>query len=412
MDYQKIYKVITFAYACEPHLGSEPEVGWQWVSQIARQNYNIWCITRESNRAAIEKEMSHHAMENLHFIYFDYPAWLRFWKKGRQGIHIYYVLWQIGAYFKVKKLHKKINFDIAHHITFVNSWLPGFIAWLNIPFIWGPIGSNQVPFSIPLLMEFGVRGAVNEILRRIIYKASAFNPLMEHTIAHAKKIITINNKILENKKNVYADKIIVKPAIAIHDSIFNTLCKDALRKEPVVLFGGHALYLKGVTLAVKAFINFAKTNDRAKLIIAGSGTELNRVKKIIDKSGINGRVMFAGDLPRNIYLGYLSTCDVFLYPSFEGGGLVVLEAMALGKPVVCLDWGGPGEFITEECGIKVKVGHPEQMIHNLSSAIDLLANNDHLRNSMGVVGRKRVKEHYNWESVGKLIDDLYRESLL
>jgi len=45
---------------------------------------------------------------------------------------------------------------------------------------------------------------------------------------------------------------------------------------------------------------------------------------------------------------------IFLFPSFEGAGMVVIEAMAAGLPVVCLDYSGPGEIVTDECGIKIK----------------------------------------------------------
>lgn len=310
------YKVVALAYACEPHLGSEPEVGWQWVQQIAKY-YEVWVITRKSNKVAIEKELEKTPSPSLHLVYFDYPEWLKFWKKGRRGIHLYYILWQIGTYFKIKDLHKQINFSISHHITFVNSWLPSVLAWLDIPFIWGPIGRQHIPLSIPLLKEFGFRGAVNEVLRNIIYKIAEMNPFVKHTFKKAYRIITINRLILYQNRG-YENKIIINPAIAVAGDILDVLQKTQTNKNNiVVMFGGAAIYLKGITLAVKAFTEFSKTNVNAKLVIAGSGPLLEKVENLLNKSGMSDKAIFLGQLSRDTFLRYLSECDIFLYPSFE-----------------------------------------------------------------------------------------------
>ncbi len=152
MDIKKRLKVLVSAYACEPGKGSEPEVGWNWVKQIAIRN-DIWVLTRKNNQESIECELKHNSIPNAKFIYIDLPRWMRFWKKGQHGIHLYYYLWQIYAFFKAKKLYRIIPFDLAHQVTFVCDWMPSFLALLPIPFIWGPIGSQRVPK--PLQSEIG-----------------------------------------------------------------------------------------------------------------------------------------------------------------------------------------------------------------------------------------------------------------
>src|SRR6266511_405878 len=94
-------KVLISVYACEPDKGSEPGVGWNWVKQIARF-HEVWAITRANNRDPIERELAKQPMPNVRWVYFDLPKWSRFWKKGPRGVHLYYYLWQIGAYFKGK----------------------------------------------------------------------------------------------------------------------------------------------------------------------------------------------------------------------------------------------------------------------------------------------------------------------
>ena len=138
-------RVLLSAYACEPGKGSEPGVGWNWVTQLARHE-DVWVLTRSNNRGAIEQALRSEPMDRARFVYLDLPRWLRFWKKGSRGIRLYYYLWQFGAYLRARKLHRNIGFDVAHHVTFVKYWMPSLLSLLPIPLVWGPVGGgNQCP---------------------------------------------------------------------------------------------------------------------------------------------------------------------------------------------------------------------------------------------------------------------------
>lgn len=126
-------KILFSAYACEPGEGSEPGIGWNWVKQIASFADEVWVITRANNRAGIEETLAKEPLPNVRWAYFDLPSWARFWK-GQRGVHLYYYLWQIGAYRIGKRLHKEVGFDLVHHVAFVTYWLPGFLALLPVPF--------------------------------------------------------------------------------------------------------------------------------------------------------------------------------------------------------------------------------------------------------------------------------------
>ncbi len=80
----------------------------------------------------------------------------------------------------------------------------------------------------------------------------------------------------------------------------------------------------------------------------------------------------------------MRACDVFLFPSLrDGGGLVVVEAMAAGKPVICVDLGGPRMHVTEDCGVKVAPLSPEQVVGDLAAALERLCRDKELRLQMG-----------------------------
>lgn len=143
MPHNPKIKVLVSAYACEPNKGSEPGVGWNWAKQIAKFA-EVWVITRANNKEVIEEELRKNPEPNMHFVYIDLPRWMRFWKKKQRGVRTYYYLWQFALLKKAKKLHKLLHFDLAHHVTFVNDWLPSSLALLNVPFVWGPIGSHAL----------------------------------------------------------------------------------------------------------------------------------------------------------------------------------------------------------------------------------------------------------------------------
>jgi len=104
----------------------------------------------------------------------------------------------------------------------------------------------------------------------------------------------------------------------------------------------------------------------------------------------------------------MEQCDVFIFPSFEGAGMVVIEAMAKGLPVVCLDFGGPGEYVTADCGIKVPLTEPENVIMALSNALTKLASDKVLYERLSAGAIERVKENYLWDRVGDKLNTIIR----
>ncbi|HKT12401.1 MAG TPA: glycosyltransferase family 4 protein, partial [Terriglobia bacterium] len=117
-------------------------------------------------------------------------------------------------------------------------------------------------------------------------------------------------------------------------------------------------------------------------------------------------------LPREDLFKEMAECDAFVFASLrDGGGLVVVEAMAAGKPVVCLDLAGPGLHVTEECGIKVAAENPEQTVRDLAAAFGRLARDADLRAAMGRAARRRAEEVYDWKRVAERIEKVYREAL-
>lgn len=127
--------VLLSAYACEPGKGSEPGIGWRWARNLADSGHKVWVLTRANNRPAIELALAAQPLHGVEFAYYDLPRWACWWKRGGRGVHLYYYLWQWGAYKTARRLQRKQRFDLVHHITFGVFRQPSFMAFLDAPFI-------------------------------------------------------------------------------------------------------------------------------------------------------------------------------------------------------------------------------------------------------------------------------------
>lgn len=403
-------KVLISAYACEPHKGSEGGVGWNWAKQIAKFA-EVWIITRANNKVIIEKELEKNPVSNLHFLYYDVPKWLSFWKKKTRGLYLYYFLWQIGVFLLAKQVHKREKFDIVHHLTFGNLWLPTFMPFLKIPFIWGPIGGgDSVPFAFR--SKYSIKSKLQELFRDMIIKSLKFNFLFNYICRHSAKILTRTEETTRKIPKIYRHKItkMIETGIQAEDLYLN---KRTSNNEIIqVISIGRLIHWKGFDMGLSAFAKANRTKKNMIMTIIGDGPDKRRLMRICYSEDIMNTVSFVGSLEHNKVLEIMLKSDILLQPSLkEGGSWVFFEAMSLGLPIISLDIAGSSEIVSEESGIKIKPTNPEQTINELAEALLKLANDPELRKKIGEAGRRRVMEHYTWEKKGEFIKRVYAEVL-
>ncbi|NEO98463.1 MAG: glycosyltransferase family 4 protein [Symploca sp. SIO2E9] len=123
-------------------------------------------------------------------------------------------------------------------------------------------------------------------------------------------------------------------------------------------------------------------------------------------------VRFTGWLSQAECAQRLQLADVMVLPSlFECGGAVVLEAMAMGIPVIATNWGGPADYLDQSCGILVEPASRNAFINDLAAAMLKMAKSPQLRQAMGKAAHQRVLDHFDWEvKVDKMIE-IYQETI-
>ncbi len=400
--------VLVSAYACDPEHGSEPGVGWQMVQAISRIA-DEWVITRKNNRDNIERELL--ATRNLH-VYLsaiDLPPWLGWWKKGQRGVRTYYYLWQLVALYHCRKELSHKDFDIGHHVTFVNDWLFTFFSLYKLPYIWGPIGSHpKIPYGLTMNFSTYLKDTARYLFQGFM---RTIDPLFWLSAIRASKIVVISNEARNRwPLMLFKGKIEVHTGIGVEEFTDITEHGQARKNSSTtrILSVGRLVPIKGFNLAVESFSSVESDAD-LELVIIGKGPDKDKLEQQVNKTGIEAKVRFIEWLPRDQVMQWFATADIFLFPSFEAGGMVVLEAMNQSVPVICLDYAGPGAMVDETSGIKIPIGSKRDVVAGLSSAIGELVNDKEKYDALSQGAREKVRQQFMWDQRYNIVNKWYSE---
>jgi len=405
-----LMKVLLSAYSCEPGKGSERGVGWHVAREVAKYN-EVWVLTRpDESKEAIEAELKKHPIPGLHFVYFTLPFWkdsLRFGQSGAMQLHYY--LWQIQAYFVARRLHREIGFDLIHHVTFVRYSSPSFLSLLPVPFVWGPVGGGEsAPFSF--WRDFSWKNKLYEILRWGWRSIGELDPFTRLTAKRSTIIYATTDDTAHRIQSLGASQVRRLSESGISEVELHRLSQSPSPTiEPAKFINiARLLHWKGIHLGLRAF---AKANlPNAEYWVIGEGPELTRLHSLAAELEITDQVTFWGVLPRDEVLVKLGQCLSLVHPSLhDSGGWVPLEAMATGRPIICLGLGGPAEVVTPDIGIKVPAHNPDQAIDEMAVAMNRLAKDRELCVQLGKAGRQKLQTYYTWEAKGKQFSDLYQQ---
>jgi phosphatidylinositol alpha-mannosyltransferase len=177
-----------------------------------------------------------------------------------------------------------------------------------------------------------------------------------------------------------------------------------------ILFVGRLEQRKGLGYLLNACAKIKNSLPNFRLIVVGPGTVLRlRYEKLVENMELSDNVVFVGFVPSNELPSYYRSADIFCAPATGGEsfGIVLLEAMACGKPVVATNIQGYASVLAHgEEGLLVPPRDEESLAHALLS----LLNDKSLRLQMGAKGRIKA-EKYSWPNIARQIMDYY-DSLL
>ena len=332
MSPRRRLKELVSAYACGPDRVSEPSVGWNAVRQIAA-DHDVWVLTSHESREQATAQAAT-LPGSPQFVFLDWPQWMESVKRTRAGFEIQQYLWQLMAYRAARALHKRVAFDVVHHVTLCRYWMPSFLPFLGVPFVWGPVGGGEsAPRSF--WRGLGSSGAFLEAARECARFVGEHDPMLNIVARRTSLGIATTGETGSRMKRLRVPRIEVMTQVSLTQAEIDALASFPAPSGSVVRFLsiGRLVAWKGFHLGLNAF---ARMTDRtAEYWIVGDGPEGPALHALADRLGIASRVRFLGTLTRPQVDAALGDCAVLVHPSLhDSGGAVCAEAMAAGRPVI------------------------------------------------------------------------------
>lgn len=406
-------KILVSAYACEPGKGSEPGVGWNFSKELSSR-HEVTVLTRENNRETILGS-GEPWIERVKWVFIDPPRWLTFWKRGGRGVQLFYVLWQVAAFCHVKRMLKQETFDRIHHITFGKYWVPSFLSYTGLPVVFGPVGGGE---KLPRGYFWGLSwsGRLAEVGKTVFSWIVPRLPIfrgayrrMTHVLCATEQTQHAVKKLVKCPTEVIPQSGLSAEELELTAKIAESVQKS---KTPLFVTASRLNHWKAIDLAIKAFADVVKQHPDARLEILGGGPELNRLKRLVVKLGLQGQVVFLGRLPTlgDVYRK-IASATALIHPALhEAFGQACLEALALSTPVICWDWGGPGLIVDKTCGSAIVFsGSRDCDLASMTSAMGKFCLLPAAGNELGLAGRLRAEREFTWDKIVATITKLHTD---
>jgi glycosyltransferase involved in cell wall biosynthesis len=254
----------------------------------------------------------------------------------------------------------------------------------------------------------------HDLVRHKLF-AAASRPMVEHFLSKLDRIIVTAPPLIESTPLLrqFQEKCEVIP-LGIDERKFSSahqaevLASRAKYGSPLLLFVGRLVYYKGCEVLLEAM----KRVPDANLVMVGTGPLQGKLQDLITQAGLQDRIHLLGRVDDGMLRTLFHACDVFVLPSTlptECFGLVQVEAMLCGKPVIntSLATGVPWVSLHAETGLTVKSDN----VQELSSAINLLLQDEGLRLQLGANAQRRASAMFTLEKQVSATTDLYRRLL-
>jgi glycosyltransferase involved in cell wall biosynthesis len=403
-------RLLLLAHSCNPEIGSEPGMGWNRALQAAK-DFETWVICdTETNQAPIERYLAKHGpIHNLQFAFVSSSRMERKLRRLPGTFWVRYNLWHRHAYRAAHSLHRQFRFDLIHQLNLCGFREPGYLWKLDAPFIWGPFGGAQ-NYPWRFLRGAGVSGAISEAFRNIL---NTWQMRFGRRVGKAARRAAVVLAATTTNARSLARRCISPPRVLLETGVHTTAQPQrnfdhsgALR----ILWSGVFEHRKALHLLLEAVAELP-AEVVGEIRILGRGPLDARWKKIAKKLGVESRCRWLGWLDQPQALEEFRGADVFAFTSLrDTSGNVVLESFAAGTPVVFLDHQCVADMVTGDCGVKLTVTNPRDVVRRLrETLVRLHLDRDELaRLSQGAIRRA---EHYAWNRQGERMAAIYREVL-
>jgi len=403
-------KVVIVAANVSTRFGGEAILPWHYFRLLRKRGVEAWLVSHERTRLELISLLPHEADRMLFVPDRPEQRWLhRLSEPMPQRIASLTTGWVIGLYTSVmqRKIVRDLvhthGIDVVHEPIPVSPKQPSLMYGVGAPVVMGPMngGMNYPP---------GFRNSEGLLQRWLVRAGRTASDALNLALPgkrEAAVLLVANQRTREALPRGVGGEIIELVENGVDLTVFGPARANGrqFRTPPRFAFVGRLLELKGVDMLLEATAR-ALREQNLELHIVGDGSIRSQLETLAATLGLNQHVVFHGFIPQKQCATLLADCDALVLPSIcECGGAVVLEAMAMGLPVIATKWGGPADYLDETSGILIEPRGRERFIADLAQAMVKLSNSRELGPWLGTSGRARVATEFDWE---KKIDRILR----
>lgn len=390
-------RILLSAFACAPNVGSETGGGWRWALELAKE-HEVFVLTDIARRPMIEAAIGN--TTNPRVIYFR-PAWLRKLPLDSRTAQFLYSAWQYSLLPFARRLHREYRFDLAIHLTYGVFRHPSFLGFLGIPFVFGPVGGGEdAPWR--LKRAYPLRDKLVSLARRLLNLSAKVNPFLWLALWRTDLILVRTPETARALPRPFVQRAVQHQEIGTPIHGRRSALRRRMQGTPLeVIFAGRLLCLKGIHLALRAVALARASGADVRFTIIGSGPRERWLKDIATALGLaEPALRWVARVPQDRLFEMYEAGHCLLFPSLhDSGGNVVLEALAFGLPVVCLDLGGPKTLVDARCAMVIDTVRrdEEAVVTALADTLLHLAADEEQRFAMSLAALERAR-FMAWES--------------
>lgn len=405
-------KTLLSAFACDPNMGSEPYVGWNWLLQtLHASNRNVILLTRRMHATPVLQGLPAEFRDRVEIMDFDLWGASQLDHRHRR-MKAYYVLWQAAAFFLVMARQlAKLDIAVIHQCTYNVADMPGFLwAIPGSRFIWGPIGGGQVPPN--WADRIYARHWPRELRRAKMKQLIRWNPLVILASLKASRILVANEDTLAVLPRLSRKKAIKTLETAISTPAIADTKVPSERKS--ILWVGQLEPRKALQILIDAVALIKAENHKLyhtlDIKVIGTGPDESELKNLCTQRNVADAFCFTGAIPYSDVQDAYRSADIFAFTSVQDtSGNVVLEALANGVPCIALNHQGAREILSHGGGILLDVGSYEEAVKGFSGAISRMAQDRKLMHTMSLQAIKNIGENFLWKHKTPLLSEIHVE---
>jgi len=410
-------RVLVIAEAANPEWVSVPLVGWS-IANALRSIADVHIVTQVRNREAMLRVG---LIEGQDFTAIDTEALMRpLWSvisflrgsanKGWTIVtalrSIFYPVFEWLVWRRFRHEIRAGRFDVVHRLTPLSLTAPSLLASrcvrAGVPFVVGPLNGG-VPWPEGFEKERREEGERLSFVRPVYKLLPGIGSTWRNSAAIIVASRTTRSEIPESAQA----KTVFIPENAVDLRRFAVPAASGRYDKLKLCFIGRLVPCKGLDIALNAAQDLLRA-ERAHFTIIGDGPLMQPLRAQANRLGIAEAVQFAGWVPHADIPSLAGQSNVFLFPSVrEFGGGAVIEAMALGLVPIVVDYGGPGEIVTNNTGFRLSLGSRRSLVTDAAVLLNDIADGRHDLAKLAASGLERVRALYTWEKKAVQLSQVY-----